>query len=235
MNTKIVDLVVTAILTTTCAIAQTDNQTVHDALNKYFQNYTISSVKLDPCSLLGVSINDSLRTIDIVANEAFGEQPFTSAVTKRIYNDIHQCLPSPLNTFGITVHVGQYTIDQLVPNCYSGSIDSTRMWCGTEYVGPSWVRNISKPFSISKGLNNRHITVWASHGRYYANDLKRWTWQRPYLFCTNEDLLTQTFVVPYLIPMLENAGAIIYSPRERDWQTHEAVVDNDAPSHSGSY
>jgi hypothetical protein len=235
MNRKIGNLAVVALLTATCAIAQTDNQTVRDVLSKYFQNYTISAVKLDPCSLVGLSINDSLRTIDIVANEAFGEQPFSSAVTDRIYGDIRRNLPEPFNSYGLTVHVGQYAIGQLVPNIYAQRLDSSRMWNNADYRGAAWVSNASKPFAISKGLGDRHLTVWASHGRYYANELKRWTWQRPYLFCTNEDLLTQTIVVPYLIPMLENAGAIVYSPRERDWQMHEAVVDNDAPSTQGSY
>ena len=49
------------------------------------------------------------------------------------------------------------------------------------------------------------------------------------LFGTREDLFTQTIVTPYLIPMLENAGAVVFSPRERDWQRNEFIVDNDTP------
>ena len=90
-----------------------------------------------------------------------------------------------------------------------------------------WVRNESRPYSIERGLDGRHLSVWASHGRYFSVDENRWKWQRPPLFCTNEDLFTQTIVVPYLIPMLENAGAIVFTPRERDWQRHEIIVDND--------
>uniref|UniRef100_UPI0040267116 golvesin C-terminal-like domain-containing protein n=1 Tax=Prevotella sp. TaxID=59823 RepID=UPI0040267116 len=41
-----------------------------------------------------------------------------------------------------------------------------------------------------------------------------------------EDLFTQTIVIPYLIPMLENAGAVVFTPRERDWQKNEVIVDN---------
>ena len=48
----------------------------------------------------------------------------------------------------------------------------------------------------------------------------------PRLFGTTEDLFTQSFVVPYLIPMLENAGAIVFTPRERNWQRQEVIVDN---------
>ena len=35
--------------------------------------------------------------------------------------------------------------------------------------------------------------------------------------------------------MLENAGAIVYAPRERDPQTYEAIVDNDQPGRYGTY
>ena len=59
------------------------------------------------------------------------------------------------------------------------------------------------------------------------NDKGCWELQRPRLFCTTEDLFTQSFVIPYIIPMLENAGAIVYTPRERDWQRNEVIVDND--------
>lgn len=93
----------------------------------------------------------------------------------------------------------------------------------------AWVTRSSRPFEITKGLQDRHLTVWASHGRYYKQATKRWEWQRPNFFCTNEDLFTQTFVVPYVIPMLENAGATVFTPRERAWQEDEIVIDNDKP------
>ena len=100
-------------------------------------------------------------------------------------------------------------------------------WGDIDYDGAPWVENVSKPYKITRGLYNRHLTVWASHGRYYDVGEQRWKWQRPTLFGTNEDLFTQTIVVPYLIPMLEHAGAVVFTPRERDWQRNEVIVDND--------
>ena len=78
-----------------------------------------------------------------------------------------------------------------------------------------------------KGLSGRHIVLWHSHGRYFEQSLDRWEWQRATLFQTVEDMFTQSFVLPYLAPMLENAGAYILMPRERDIQRNEVVVDND--------
>ena len=99
-------------------------------------------------------------------------------------------------------------------------------WGDIDHEGEPWVRNTSRPYSIEHGLDGRHVSLWASHGRYYDHNEGRWRWQRPALFGTTEDLFTQTIVVPYLIPMLENAGAYVFTPRERDWQRHEVIVDN---------
>ena len=81
----------------------------------------------------------------------------------------------------------------------------------------------------SEGLLGRNIALWQSHGRYYEKSLDRWEWQRAAIHSTVEDMFTQSFVLPFLIPMLENAGAYILDPRERDTQKYESVCDNDNP------
>ena len=103
-------------------------------------------------------------------------------------------------------------------------------WGKTNYNGTPWVENVSRPNEITEGLQNRHLSVWSSHGRYYDARKGGWKWQRPVLFGTTEDLYTQTIVLPYLIPMLEHAGAVVFTPRERDWQKNEVIVDNDGRS-----
>lgn len=88
---------------------------------------------------------------------------------------------------------------------------------------------VRKPFrpEYNKGLSGRHIALWQSHGRYYNQRLEKWVWQRPCLFQTCEDMFTQAFVLPFLAPMLENAGANCFIPRERDVQANEIIADND--------
>lgn len=82
--------------------------------------------------------------------------------------------------------------------------------------------------SFPDGLSGRHIAVWQSHGRFYDQNNGDWRWQRPCLFQTVEDMFTLGFVLPYLVPMLENAGAYVFLPRERDTQKAEVITDNDA-------
>ena len=115
----------------------------------------------------------------------------------------------------------------------SSQAQNKTTWGSNEYDGAPWVQNVSKPNTIDNGLENRHISLWASHGRYYDAGKGVWKWQRPILFSTTEDLFTPTIVIPYLIPMLQNAGAVVFTPRERDWQLNEIIVDND--SHLSNY
>lgn len=74
------------------------------------------------------------------------------------------------------------------------------------------------------GLEGRTIAVWPSHGKYYSGG---WIWQRPKLFGTVEDMFSRSFVDPYIVPMLENAGAYVMMPRERDFSHGATVIDHD--------
>lgn len=81
--------------------------------------------------------------------------------------------------------------------------------------------------TLKRGLGGRHIAVWQSHGLYWNESQQCWRYQRAPVHRTVEDMYTQSYVIPFLIPMLENAGACVLTPRERDVQRHEVVCDND--------
>ncbi|MCM1356219.1 MAG: N-acetylmuramoyl-L-alanine amidase [Staphylococcus sp.] len=89
-----------------------------------------------------------------------------------------------------------------------------------------FVRRVDAPEAKS-GLAGKNIALWQSHGRYFDQNEDRWAWQRARLMGTVEDLYPQAYVLPYLIPMLENAGAYVLTPRERDLNTTEIIVDMD--------
>ena len=93
-------------------------------------------------------------------------------------------------------------------------------------AAPRFIREVGAR-RFPKGMTDRYIALWQSHGRYYDERLDLWTWQRACLFRTVEDMFTPAFVLPFLIPMLENAGAYVMTPRERDTQELEYIMDND--------
>ena len=88
------------------------------------------------------------------------------------------------------------------------------------------VHNASQPYSAKQGLDGKHIALWGSHGIYYVQAYRMWKWQRARLWTTIEDLYTSSYTMPFLVPMLENAGAVVLQPRERDTQLHEVIVDD---------
>ena len=116
--------------------------------------------------------------------------------------------------------------DSLAADSLQAVASAPRIWpVESQYHGQPWTQNLSAPILPSHGLLGHHLSLWASHGRYFQHEKGQWAWQRPQLFCTTEDLLTPSFVYPFLIPMLEKAGAVVWTPRERDMQSHSVVAD----------
>ena len=211
--------------------AQSQQKVVGKRLKEYFRTYESTDVNVGTCKLVRFQLDPNERTLTIHANANFAYQPFRPETTKRIYDELRCVLPGPVNYYDITVFVGEKSIDELIPNIYRKDKDETRLWGKTTHRGEPWVSNASRPYTISEGLQGRHLALTPSHGFYYKNDSVRWKWQRPSLYCTREDLLTQSIVIPYLTPMLENAGAVVFSARERDRQPHDIIIDNDATGH----
>lgn len=107
------------------------------------------------------------------------------------------------------------------PGHFSFGIADPRKTGGSRFILRKGARR------YPKGLSDRYIALWQSHGRYWNEEQGKWMWQRAQLHRTVEDMYTQSYVLPYLIPMLENAGAYVMTPRERDPQILECVCDND--------
>lgn len=212
--------------------AQDIERNVKERLTDYFNKYT-ATAKISTPKLNSFDINYDRKTIAIYASESFAYQPFRPETVENIYNQVKELLPGPVHYYQLTIYADGKPIEDLVPNFYRNKKkDKERLSLNIDYKGAPWVKNISRPNEISRGLQNRHIAIWQSHGNYFKNDKNEWGWQRPRLFCTTEDMFTQSFVLPYVIPMLENAGAIVYTPRERDTQKNEIIVDNDTPNAS---
>lgn len=212
--------------------AQSVDKTVTRSIEKFFAAYTPKTVYVKNCGLErrrnNVVVNKRARKITIYANQNFAAQVFTPAVVQDIYAGIKKALPPAYAKYKIEVVAARRPIEELVPNNLREKIlDKNRLWGGVDYAGEPWVRNVSKPYVARRGLDGRHLALWQSHGRIYRADKGRWQWQRPSLFCTTEDLFTQSIVLPFLMPMLQNAGAVVYTPRERDTQRLCVVVDND--------
>ena len=198
------------------------------SLRNYFQNYTNPEFpNLGKITVEDIYTDSEQKTMTIQLSKNFSYMPITPLVVGDLYADLQRILPMPFNTYRLSVITDGTPIEQLIPTSMLDRADTSRVYRRELYKGNPWVTPLNQPYAIRKGLQGRHLTVWQSHGRYFSHSKQEWVWQRPRLFCTCEDLLTQTFVVPYVIPMLQNAGAVVFTPRERDWQKNEVVIDND--------
>lgn len=204
------------------------------AVAAYFQEYRCENYQpVERTALDHLEVNDDRGELHIILNESFCSQIVTPQVLAKIEKDMAHRLPKPFNAYQLLLMDKKgRPIADYVPNFLRDrDKDASRCWNGEHSPLVPWVTRTSKPFAVTKGLAGRHWMVNASHGRYYKEG--KWRWQRPNLFCTTEDLLTQGFVYPYLIPMLERAGAYVITARERDPQINCVVVDNDG-SDAGS-
>lgn len=215
--------------------AQEDNRTVLNRLENFFNQYTTENARIGSCRLDSIRLLPRQRVLRIYAGGAFGYQPFREETVSGIYRYIKQILPGPVNYYDVTVYADGRPIEELIPNLYAKKKDKTRLSHARFTDTAPWVSNVSRPYDINRGLQGKHIALWQSHGKYYQTDRNTWAWQRPRLFCTTEDQFTQSFILPYVIPMLERAGANVFTPRERDTQRHEVIVDNDTHADGSLY
>ena len=217
-------------------LAQDLERNVEDRLKSYFRQYKPIRANIGTCKLDSFRVDHNRKKLFVYAGDNFASQPFLPEITETIYQELKQLLPGPVCFYDIQVITNRKEISELIPNIYRKSKkDKSRLFANIEYKGAPWVINNSRPYNISKGLNGQHVALWQSHGKYFINDKKEWGWQRPRLFSTTEDQFTQSFILPYVIPMLQNAGAVVYTPRERDTQKQEVIVDNDTQKGSSFY
>ena len=157
-------------------------------------------------------------TVKVDVSENFGDVPFTEAGVEQMRDEIREALGRDFDDSPVLVTIVGNDI-----NNYFADFE------------PAYKRS-HKPF-VSELDANRHYThghdgnivaMWPSHGWYFEPLLNRWEWQRARLMQTVEDMYTHSYVLPFLIPMLENAGAYVWNARERDTHNYGAVVDNDA-------
>lgn len=176
-------------------------------------------------------VTDNLnKIITLYLSKEFSYQAFREDNVKKIKSELSNYFNENNEGYSIVVKSMKIDIDELIPNFYrvdQSKIDKKRMPDKKKSLNVPLIQNISKPYKVEQGLNNKNIVLWHSHGWYYANEIKLWQWQRPRLFQTVEDYIPMSFTLPYIVPMLENAGANVFIPRERDLQKNEIIIDND--------
>lgn len=195
-------------------------QSIGNLLNATAQKeISIGRIQIDSVATEG-------RTLQLFANMNCAYIPFREENVAEIYKGVSALLPAAFAKYKVQIRTNNHSIEELIPRALRSKKEK-RASTFNPAVSVPLVTDVSTPYTPTHGLQNRHIALWQSHGWYYESKLTRWEWQRARIFQTVEDLYTQSYVLPFLVPMLENAGAYVLLPRERDCQTAEVVIDND--------
>lgn len=179
--------------------------------------------------ILSIDSDEQKREIKITFSRELSFIPFRQDNVSKIYSDVRKIFGNEFSDHNFIIYSTRYPIEELIPNYYRAEdkIDKNRLPKQNPDERIPVVKNLSKEYRAVNGLENQNVLLWHSHGWYYNNKEKRWMWQRARLFQSVEDIGPITFTVPFLIPMLENAGANVFVPRERDIQINEVIIDND--------
>lgn len=171
----------------------------------------VNSVKLD-------SIN---RRASLSLNENFTYLPINLEYINSLEKSAREALPDSMQQYIVDLKVSGKPLSY-----YINTIDKLPRHFRENVP---FVRKAQPLSHISKGMEGDIVALWHSHGKYYKPGSNAWYWQRPLLFQSIEDTFTLGFILPYAVPMLENAGAYVMLPRERDINPIEVIVDNDKP------
>ncbi len=196
-------------------------------LRSYSAGISIGRISIDSTRIEG---NNKLI---LFANENCSYIPYRIENVGGIYHGLKEVLPERFAGYIIELRTSGQAIENLIPRYFQNDTDKAKLTF-TNPCSVPLITRLSNPFAPTKGLLNRHIAMWQSHGWYFEQGNARWEWQRARLFESVEDKFPMSFVLPYLIPMLENAGATVFVPRERDCNPYEVIADNDGKLASSS-
>jgi hypothetical protein len=215
------------------AVSQALPPEVQTGIGDYLTGYSRKEISVGKIGIDSVAIEG--KTLLLFANTNCSYIPFREKNVEEIYKGVSALLPREYADHKLQIITDKHAIEELIPLALRTKRDKRLKTFSHEKVEDPLVTRLSVPYTPKYGLQNRHIALWQSHGYYYEPKLTRWEWQRARIFQTVEDLYTQSFVLPYLVPMLENAGANVLIPRERDTQTAEIVIDNDGCRNNSYY
>ena len=204
--------------------AQELSQDIRQQIGTYLDNVAKKEIAVGRVKIDSVAVNG--KNLQLFANMNWADFPFREDNVAEIYQGVANILPEEFKGYKLEIRTNNRSIEELVPQSLRSKKDKKAKVFNPKETKPL-VSNISAPYIPTNGLYNRHIAMWQSHGWYFEPKLDRWEWQRARIFQTVEDLYTQSYVLPFLVPMLENAGANVLMPRERDLNTAEIVIDND--------
>ena len=169
--------------------------TPEEAVTAVICNYRPGTTGFGPVKAEKVIIDKARKAITIELNGNASYIPLTAQKLEALKAECLAALGPQYTKYKISLKSDGHTLDQLA------------LFAAKKNLAPkekaSFITRNDAP-EAPQGLDGANIAMWQSHGWYFEPKLNRWEWQRARIFQTVEDLYTQSYVVPFLMPMLEN-------------------------------
>ena len=171
-------------------------QPMNDSLTLLVNDRVLSMIprEMNPGGLRVNSVkpDSRSRSARIGLNENFTYLPVTQDLIKELTKEVKSALPDSLDGYRIDLKVGDRNLAYYITKVDKLPADRR--------VNPSFVKELSQPWTAKKGMAGDVVAMWHSHGRYYKNG--SWQWQRPLIFETVEDLFPTSYILNYAVPMI---------------------------------
>ena len=198
-------------------IAHSDDLTL--TVNSGLLNWIPENMNPGGLRVNWVKPDNVTRSAKIYLNENFTYLPVTKELIKELSDQTKIVLPDSISDYDLSLVVGDKPLSYFITK-----IDKLP---ASARVNPPFVVEAAPLAHPKEGMSGDIVAMWASHGRYFKPGNDAWLWQRPQLFQVSEDTHTMSFIYPYVVPMIENAGGYVLMPRERNINPNEVIVDND--------
>lgn len=206
-------------------IPQNDSLTLY--INENILNWIPETLNPGGLRVNSVKPDQGSRSAKVFLNENFTYLPVTQDLIKNLRNHIDSIMPDSISGFDISLYVGDHPLSYFIT-----TIDKLP----EEFrKNPPFVIEALPLYKPKNGMDGDIVALWASHGRYFKPGSSAWYWQRPQLFQVTEDTHTMSYILPYVVPMIENAGGYVLLPRERNINRNEVIVDNDTNEEGNIY
>lgn len=222
MKASVIALLAIASAVASMNAAEPDKAAVKAAIDAYRPGTTgFGTIRVD-----SIKVDARRKAATVFCNDAASYLSLDAACVKALKADVVSALGPDCAGYKVDVRTAGHSLDELArfaSKAPRGPREKAR------FVTDEQAQ------AAPGGLDGANIALWQSHGWYFEPKLNRWEWQRARIFQTVEDLYTQSYVMPYLMPMLRNAGAYVMSPRERDTNLTEIIVDADGGNAYAGY
>ncbi len=219
---------------------------IQDLMAEYQEtvdSYTRFEIPFPPGTSIR-AIREKEESIEVVFNSRLTFRPLFEQDETVIQEALEEAIGAEvLNGRKLVVKIGYGSDDDMREYALSSHITSAdkikEREAGKKDIIPSLTNPVvsridSAAPAPSNGLFGKNIVLMPSHGWTWHKE-NRWQYQRARVYTIIEDLFTQSYMNPFIGPMLENAGAVTWNVRERDYQTGEVIVDNDGTTRHSTF